>query len=79
MRKCGRMVLAQVNAYYQRRDIAVATGDEEPCSGCNRKLEPKENYSIYGQNEAAHEIRGLPESILLCQKCTYIVIGSRMA
>lgn len=73
------MTAGQINEYYQRRVAMVATGEEAPCSGCNRKLEPKENFSIYALKEKPAPIRGMPDAILLCQKCTYTIMGADMA
>jgi hypothetical protein len=73
------MTIGQVNAFYQRSDVATATGAEEPCTGCDRKLDKKEDYSIYALRVSPPPVKGLPEAIVLCQKCTYMVMGSRMA
>jgi hypothetical protein len=73
------VTIGQVNEFYQRSDIGSATGDEEPCTGCDRKLDAKEDYSIYALRVSPPPIKGLPETIVLCKKCTYMVIGSRMA
>jgi hypothetical protein len=73
------VTIGQVNEFYQRADLDVATGDEEPCTGCDQKVEPKEEYSIYALRVSPPPIKGLPETIVLCKACTYLVIGSRMA
>lgn len=73
------MTIGQVNEFYQRADAGVANGDEEPCTGCDLKVEPNDEYSIYALRVSPPPVKGLPETIVLCKKCTYMVIGSRMA
>jgi hypothetical protein len=69
----------QINEFYERRVAMVATGEEAPCAGCNRKLEAKENFSIYALKVKPAPLRGMPDAFILCQACTYNVIGAKMA
>ena len=41
------MTIGDVAAFYNRRDVAEATGKEEPCTGCDKQLEVDEPYSNY--------------------------------
>jgi hypothetical protein len=67
------MTILDVRDFYQRRDAAEATGDEEPCTGCDAKLEPGAPFSTYVLTETRAP-RAFPPSILLCKKCTYLVM-----
>jgi hypothetical protein len=69
------MTIADVYEFYVRRDAAEAGGAEEPCTGCDKKLEAGESYSNYDAKVRAP--RNLPAHIVLCQKCTYLVVGFR--
>ena len=73
------MTIADVLDFYERRDALEASGGEEPCTGCDKVLEPEEPYSLYVLAGRPRTPRAFPASIVLCQKCTYMVIGSRMA
>ena len=72
------MTPGQINEFYERRVAMVATGEEAACAGCNRKLEAKENFSIYALKVKPAPLRGMPDAFLLCQTCTYAVMGSQM-
>jgi hypothetical protein len=72
------MTIADVLDFYQRRDAFDATGGEEPCTGCDKVLEAGEPFSIYDIAGRERTPRAFPPSINLCQKCTFMVIGSRM-
>ena len=67
------MTIADVVEYYTRRDILEATGEEAPCTGCFKKVEPGAMYSNYDVTPGSPQ--KLPPSLVLCQKCAYIVIG----
>ncbi|HEV8022036.1 MAG TPA: hypothetical protein VGP41_12265 [Candidatus Lustribacter sp.] len=69
------MTIADVFEFYVRRDAAEANGKEEPCTGCDKKLEAGESYSNYDAKVRAPH--NLPKHIVLCQKCTYLVVGFR--
>jgi hypothetical protein len=71
------MTIADVVDFYTRRDAAEATGSEEPCTGCDAKLEPGEPYSNYDIAGKPRTPRAFPPNIVLCQKCTYLVIAWR--
>ncbi len=71
------MTIADVVEFYQRRDVQEATGDEEPCHGCDKQLEADEPYSNYDLKNALRTPKAFPASIVLCQKCAYLVIGFR--
>jgi hypothetical protein len=72
------MTVADVRDHYQRRDALKAAGGEEPCTGCDKELEPGEEYSTYALSEPARAPRGLPDGINLCRKCTFLVMGSKL-
>jgi hypothetical protein len=42
-------------------------------------LEPEEPYSVYDLAGKARTPRAFPQTIVLCQKCTFMLIGSNMA
>jgi hypothetical protein len=67
------MTILDVRDFYQRRDASEATGTEEPCEGCDKKLEAGEPFSTYVLVETRAP-RAFPPSILLCQKCTFLVM-----
>jgi hypothetical protein len=69
------MTIGDVAEFYTRRDAPDATGSEEPCTGCDKQLAPDEPYSNYDAKVRAP--LNLPKSIVLCQKCAYLVIGWR--
>jgi hypothetical protein len=70
----GDVTIADVVEFYVRRDVAEATGSEAPCTGCDKQLAPGDAYSHYDLAEKPRP-RSFPTTILLCQKCTYQVIG----
>jgi hypothetical protein len=69
------MTIGDVAEFFNRRDVAEATGGEEPCTGCDKKLEAGEPYSNYDAKVRAP--RNYPSTIVLCRKCAYLVIGWR--
>jgi hypothetical protein len=69
------MTIADVVEFYVRRDAVQATGDEEPCTGCDKRLEADDWFSHYDVAGKPRTPRAFPATILLCQKCTYMVIG----
>jgi hypothetical protein len=69
------MTIADVFEFYVRRDAAEASGKEEACTGCDATLEAGESYSNYDAKVRAPH--NLPRHIVLCQKCTYLVVGFR--
>lgn len=71
------MTIGDVAEFYRRRDAAEAVGGEAPCTGCDKTLEPGEPYSNYDIADALRTPRAFPNSIVLCQKCAYLVIGFR--
>jgi hypothetical protein len=71
------MTIGDVAAFYTRRDAAEATGKEEPCTGCDKQLEEGEPYSDYDVKDTLRAPRAFPQSIVLCQKCAYMVIAWR--
>jgi hypothetical protein len=71
------MTIGDVATFYQRRDVAEATGGEEPCTGCDTKLEADDAYSNYDLKNTLRAPRAFPQSIVLCQKCAYMVIAWR--
>jgi hypothetical protein len=72
------MTIADVREFYRRRDALEASGGEEPCTGCDKVLEPGEGYSPYDLMDPVRAPRDLPATIVLCQKCVFLVIGSKM-
>jgi hypothetical protein len=70
------MTIADVVDFYKRRDLQQATGEEEPCAGCDTKLAAGASYSNYDLVQPKAP-RAFPASMVLCQKCTYLVIGYR--
>jgi len=73
------MNIADVNEFYQRNDAFKARGDEGSCAGCGTVLAPEQPYSVYVLAGKPRTPRAFPPSMLLCQKCTYMVLGSNMA
>ena len=71
------MTIGDVSEFYVRRDAAEATGDEEPCTGCDKKLNAGESYANYDIAGKPRTPRAFPASIVLCQKCAYMVIAWR--
>jgi hypothetical protein len=71
------MTIADVYDFYTRRDAAEATGTEEPCTGCDKQLEPGEAYSNYDVAGRPRTPRAFPSSLVLCEKCAYMVIAWR--
>ena len=71
------MTIADVFEFYQRRDAVQAAGTEEPCTGCDKKLEAGEWYSNYDIAGKPRTPRAFPAHIVLCKKCSYLVIGYR--
>ncbi len=69
------MTIADVAEFYVRREAEEALGTEEPCTGCDVKLAKGDSFSHYDAKVRAP--RNLPETIVLCQKCAYLVIGFR--
>ena len=41
------MTIGDVYDFYVRRDVGEALGTEDPCTGCDTKLQPGEAYSNY--------------------------------
>jgi len=72
------MNIADVNEYYQRSEAFKARGDEGSCAGCGKVLEPEEPYSVYELKGQERTPRSFPQSMLVCQACTYLVLGSNM-
>jgi hypothetical protein len=70
------MTILDVREFYQRRDASEATGDEELCTGCDKKLELGEPFSTYVLVETRAP-RAFPPSIVLCQRCTFVVMEVR--
>jgi hypothetical protein len=68
------VTIADVVEFYVRRDAVQAVGSEEPCTGCDKQLAKDDWLSHYDIADKPHP-RSLPATILLCQKCTYQVIG----
>ena len=73
------MTIADVVEFYQRRDAIQAEGTEAPCTGCDAKLKPGDWYSNYDIAGKPRTPRAFPATIVLCQTCTYLVIGYRPA
>ena len=69
------MTIADVAEFYVRRDAVQATGDEEPCTGCDAKLAADDWFSHYDLGDVMRTPRAFPATIVLCQGCTYMVIG----
>ena len=71
------MTIADVFDFYTRRDAAEATGSEEPCTGCDAKIEAGDPYSNYDIAGKPRTPRAFPPSLVLCQKCAYMVMAWR--
>jgi hypothetical protein len=71
------VTIGDVVEFYVRRDAVQANGGEAPCTGCDKTLEPGDWYSHYDIAGKPRTPRAFPAEIVLCQKCTYLVIGYR--
>ena len=69
------MTVRDVAEFYIRRDALEASGNEMPCEGWDKQLEPGENFSHYDLADSRPGSAAFPKTIVLCQKCTYMVIG----
>jgi hypothetical protein len=69
------MTVADVRDFYERQDAFKARGGEGPCAGCGKVLEAEEPFSLYAVAGRPRTPRAFPASIVLCAKCTYMVIG----
>jgi len=73
------MNVTDVKEFYKRNDAFKARGNEGSCAGCGTVLEPEAPYSVYVLAGRERTPRAFPPSMLLCQKCTFLVMGSDMA
>ncbi len=71
------MTIADVAEFYNRRDALKASGQEKPCTGCDKTLSPGEDYSNYDLRDPVRAPRAFPVTMVLCAKCTYMVIAYR--
>jgi hypothetical protein len=71
------MTIGDVYDFYVRRDVAEALGTEDPCTGCDKKLQSGETYSNYDIAGKPRTPRAFPPHLVLCQKCAYMVIAWR--
>ena len=69
------MLFSDVIDFYQRADILEARADVGPCATCRKRFEVGEQFSMYLLKDG-RPTRKFPEGILLCKKCTYIVIAA---
>ncbi len=72
------MTIADVVDFYERSAVLEAKGGEEPCTGCDKVLEKDEAFSYYEIAGRPRTPRALPPNINLCQKCTFLVMGSNL-
>jgi hypothetical protein len=68
------MNITDVREFYQRTDAFKARGGEGPCAGCGKMLEPEQPFSVYDLAGKERTPRAYPPSIILCHKCTFMVI-----
>jgi hypothetical protein len=71
------MTIADVYDFYVRRDVGEALGTEDPCTGCDKKLQSGEAYSNYDIAGKPRTPRAVPPHLVLCQECAYMVIAWR--
>jgi hypothetical protein len=73
------VTISDVTDFYQRTDAFKARGGEGPCAGCHKILEPEEPFSTYDLAGKERTPRAFPQSIVLCKKCTFMLMGANMA